>query len=83
MPEDAFKDFRLDDGSERSMLPLSIVEQILVKSVSTGSLSGIALGLGLETPAGSGHKRTQWFLTKDQAKWLIRHLRMELRKHQT
>ena len=77
MPCESFKSFQPDDTSRPSILPLKKTEQILLKAVSEGSLSGIALYL--ETQPGLGHLQSQWFLTKDQAQWLLKNLRNALR----
>ena len=76
-PCDKFRTFQPDDSAIPPILPLKKTEKLLLKAISEGSLSGIALYL--ETQPGLGHLQSQWFLTKDQAQWLLKNLRNAMR----
>lgn len=77
MTTDRFKSYNVD-GSGQNAMPLLRTDQLLVKAVPQPT--GVALLMRSTPDATTGEPvESQWYLTEDQAKWLIDNLRNGIR----
>ena len=77
MTTDRFKSYNVD-GLGRNAMPLLRTDQLLVKAVPQPT--GVALLMRSTPDATTGEPvESQWYLTEDQAKWLMSNLRNGLK----